>query len=154
MKLACRILHGSSPFGIIQRAFLETLLFPSTSDSNRRGETEGSVAGYVNVLCKLPLRSYISGTAENDEDFSWEDDEGEDGSATAMPDSHQTLKPHAEGSAPASQANTSTETSPRESSEDSYDLVSGNVSASGEGKEEEEKHKASTAESDGDSDWE
>lgn len=121
-----------------------------TEEEKRKALLEGMLLS----ICLYTLRLYILGTAENDEDFSWEDDEVEDGSTTAMPDSHQTLKPQAEGSSPASQANTSTETSPRESSEDSYDLVSGNVSASGEGKEEEEKNKVSTAESDGDSDWE
>jgi hypothetical protein len=55
-------------------------------------------------------------------------------------------------SAPSSQAHTPANTSPRESSEDSYDLISsGNMSASGE---EKAPGKRSDDVEDGDSDWE
>ncbi|KAE9411305.1 hypothetical protein BT96DRAFT_869971 [Gymnopus androsaceus JB14] len=97
-------------------------------------------------------KALLQVTTENEEDFSWEDDEVEDGAATAVPKNAETEE---KSSAPASQVNTAN-TSPRRSSEESYDVVSGNVSVSGEREDEdEEKQKEKpTAESDVDSDWE
>jgi hypothetical protein len=114
----------------------------------------------------LPL--YL-GSVENDELFSWEDDE-EDVTASSplsknprsMNDStssdntlntlSKSSKPTKKPSAPSSQAAESTTTSPRLSSEDSYDLVSsGNVStAGGETKVRTKKGE----DDDPDSDWE
>ncbi|KAL0573523.1 hypothetical protein V5O48_008428 [Marasmius crinis-equi] len=121
-------------------------------------------------------KALLQGTVESDEDFSWEDEDGdEDASAKdATPTSvtpGETLAPAANPSAkgiaadkpekgsatPISpQANTPATTSPRHSSEESYDLVSsGNVSASGDGKKKNDKGEPSKADSDdGDSDWE
>ncbi|THV02394.1 hypothetical protein K435DRAFT_775592, partial [Dendrothele bispora CBS 962.96] len=109
-------------------------------------------------------KALVQGTAESDEDFSWEDDETED-STTTQSESKTTPTPPSLTAAaaaddttatgPSSQPNTPANTSPRES-EDSYDLVSsGNVSASGEDKTATKKP-APTESDDGDddSDWE
>ncbi|KAJ3733479.1 hypothetical protein DFJ43DRAFT_1067318 [Lentinula guzmanii] len=101
----------------------------------------------------------LQGTMENEDDFSWEDDEADDGSASTLPKNNETPKaqpsdsdPAAnKSSAPSSHLNTPANTSPRVSSEESYDVVSGNVSASGE---KEDEKKAVEESSDGDSDWE
>ncbi|KAF9062445.1 hypothetical protein BDP27DRAFT_1336626 [Rhodocollybia butyracea] len=102
-------------------------------------------------------KALLQGTMENEDDFSWEDDDVDDGSASNVtkkaesPEAHPSESSGPEkSSAPSSQINTPANTSPRESSEDSYDVVSGNVSASGEAQQEEKKD----TESDGDSDWE
>lgn len=120
----------------------------------------------------FPQSSVINtGSAENEEDFSWEDDE-EDVTAAAqspkiakgvkaMDDSTSSegtlgLKPKpslkpTKDSAPPSQAATSATTSPRLSSEDSFDLVSsGNVSNTGDTKAPTKKGD----DDDADSDWE
>jgi hypothetical protein len=114
-----------------------------------------------------PLKHLLSsqGSADIDEVFSWEDDE-DDATASAslskkvqsMNDS--TSSEHTLGlaselakkaSAPSSQVATSATTSPRLSSEDSYDLVSsGNVSNAGEAKVRTKKGE----DDDPDSDWE
>ncbi|KAJ3830149.1 hypothetical protein F5880DRAFT_1517664 [Lentinula raphanica] len=108
-------------------------------------------------------KALLQGTMENEDEFSWEDDEVDEGSTSTStapkvpkiqgPDSELAVK---KTSAPSSQVHTPATTSPRVSSEESYDVVSGNVSASGEGKEDEKKKKPEAAEdsSDGDSDWE
>ncbi|KAJ7497437.1 hypothetical protein FB451DRAFT_1211459 [Mycena latifolia] len=99
-------------------------------------------------------------STESEEDFSWED-EDESTPSTAAPKSASTVvaseKPSqtslpAPPSAPPSETPTPANTSPRESSEESYDVVSSdNASAAGKGKREDRK----TGESDdGDSDWE
>lgn len=107
---------------------------------------------------------------ENDEVFSWEDDDEDATASSPLPkgpkgshwknesvSSQQTLSTAKsgelawEGSGPSSQAVTPATTSPRLSSEDSYDLVSsGNASTAGEvapagGKGDD---------NDADSDWE
>ncbi|KAF5393224.1 hypothetical protein D9757_000709 [Collybiopsis confluens] len=95
-------------------------------------------------------KALLHSTVESEEEFSWEDDEGDDNAAPKK-DKNERTQPSASVTArspePSSQANTPANTSPRESSEESYDVVSGNVSASGEAKKMVE-------ESDGDSDWE
>lgn len=98
---------------------------------------------------------------ENEEDFSWEDDEADDSSASIATAARNTEAPKVQpldpdtavkkSPDPSSQVNTPANTSPRVSSEESYDVVSGNVSASGEGKKGNE---AAEESSDGDSDWE
>jgi hypothetical protein len=117
------------------------------------------------------LHQYLilfKGTVESDDDFSWEDDEAEDGSSAAdqkekTPTAEvskgkaEALTPELAGKSSATptspQAQTPANTSPRES-EDSYDLVSsGNVSGSGEGKGDA-KQTTSGNTSDDDSDWE
>ncbi|KIK67262.1 hypothetical protein GYMLUDRAFT_37344 [Collybiopsis luxurians FD-317 M1] len=101
-------------------------------------------------------KALLQSTIESEEEFSWEDDEVDDGSTSNIPKKTPTPKARPsssaaiESSAASSQANTPANTSPRESSEESYDVVSGNVSASGEGKDE----KKNDGESDADSDWE
>ena len=126
-----------------------------------------SIHGPCSSLCYL-------GTVESDEDFSWEDEDGDEDASVknttptsskpktsfmpqaSTPAEERTTEQIEEGSAtPLSpQANTPANTSPRHSSEDSYDLVSsGNVSGSGDGKDM--KGKPPTDDSDdGDSDWE
>ena len=108
-----------------------------------------------------------SGTIDADDEFSWEDDE-EDVTASAslsknprsMNDStssEHTLsiaskpgRPTKKASAPSSQVATSATTSPRLSSEDSYDLVSSeNVSTAGE-----KGRTKKGGDDDPDSDWE
>ncbi|TFK54092.1 hypothetical protein OE88DRAFT_1624975 [Heliocybe sulcata] len=96
-------------------------------------------------------RTLLMGSTQNEEDFSWEDDEDEPAKREAK------LQPSEKKSTDTLTAPTSVEPSPRVSSEDSYDVVSSNVSTSGEapakpsgaeiGKKKEE-------ESDADSDWE
>jgi len=96
-------------------------------------------------------RTLLAGSTQSEEDFSWEDDDDEPAKREAKQQSTE-KKPRGTLSAPMS-----VEPSPRVSSEDSYDVVSSNVSTSGEppikpsaateaGKKEDE--------SDGDSDWE
>ncbi|KAF9263273.1 hypothetical protein L218DRAFT_339745 [Marasmius fiardii PR-910] len=114
----------------------------------------------------------IQGTANDDDDFSWEDEEGEEdsvtqkdttptspksGGTTLAPQTNLSVKAStgavSEGTTPP-QANTPSNTSPRHSSEDSYDLISsGHVSASGEGKKGGQAQ-ADSDDDDGDSDWE
>ena len=132
------------------------------------------------------LTSRKTATAENEDDFSWEDDEDESvdtketpTSANPLASSQHTLAPPRTTSTsevlslPSSHAQ-----SPRESSEDSYDVVSGNVSSTGaaeaedeededdedeedeeeeeegEGEEEEEGEEGEEGEKDEESDWE
>ncbi|KAL0068851.1 hypothetical protein AAF712_004182 [Marasmius tenuissimus] len=123
-------------------------------------------------------KALLQGTVESDEDFDWEDEDGDEDASvknatpTSIKSVAATLTPQASTPAnvPSSdksdkgtatplspQANTPANTSPRHSSEDSYDLVSsGNVSASGDTKKDSSKGKPSTEDSDddGDSDWE
>ena len=106
----------------------------------------------VNFIETITYRIHLLlniGSVENDELFSWEDDE-EDISASAqlsknarsMDDStssEKTLavlsKPSRNDMASSERVDISASTSPRLSSEDSYDLVSsGNVSTAGEAK--------------------
>lgn len=121
-----------------------------TEEEKRKALLQGMLL--LVLFLRSVLTHYITVTTENEEDFSWEDDEVEDGAATAVPKNAETEE---KPSAPASQVNTAN-TSPRRSSEESYDVVSGNVSVSGEREDEdEEKQKEKpTAESDVDSDWE
>ncbi|KAJ3896799.1 hypothetical protein GG344DRAFT_84951 [Lentinula edodes] len=106
-------------------------------------------------------KTLLQGTMENEEDFSWEDDEADDSSASIATAAKNTEAPKVQpldpdpvakkSPDPSSQVNTPANTSPRVSSEESYDVVSGNVSASGEGRKGNE---AAEESSDGDSDWE
>ncbi|KIJ19051.1 hypothetical protein PAXINDRAFT_109569 [Paxillus involutus ATCC 200175] len=89
-------------------------------------------------------KALLQGTTENEDDFSWEDDEDEsastsgakDSAARSLASSQRTLAPPRRTSAtdvqslPSSYAQ-SPAMSPRES-EDSYDVVSGNVSNAGD----------------------
>ncbi|KAJ7594336.1 hypothetical protein C8J56DRAFT_854452 [Mycena floridula] len=96
-------------------------------------------------------KALIQESIGTEEDFSWEDDEDEDGSAKPDPSlkrksSTTTLQPsdtrkeeEVEKSAPSQK--TSANTSPRESSEESYDVVS-------------DRKADSDADADADSDWE
>ncbi|KAJ7780517.1 hypothetical protein DFH07DRAFT_909944 [Mycena maculata] len=97
-------------------------------------------------------------STESEEDFSWED-EDESTPSTALPKASpvvslpSNITPEATLSAPPSETPTPANTSPRESSEESYDVVSSdNASAAGTSKPDGKK----TGESDdgGDSDWE
>ncbi|KAJ7680469.1 hypothetical protein DFH06DRAFT_1278495 [Mycena polygramma] len=99
-------------------------------------------------------KALLQRSTESEEDFSWED-EDETAPATAVPKSapapsssemvSQTL------SAPPSETPTPANTSPRESSEESYDVVSDN-GAPAKGKREDKK--AGESDDGGDSDWE
>ncbi|KAH7888462.1 hypothetical protein F5I97DRAFT_2054997 [Phlebopus sp. FC_14] len=108
-------------------------------------------------------KALLEGTTENEDDFSWEDDEDEatpsnasQGPHSALASSQHTLAPQKVASVtdvrslPSSHVQ-SPVLSPPESSEDSYDVVSGNGSNAGDaqgtvGKKDEEE--------DDDSDWE
>ncbi|KAJ7091245.1 hypothetical protein C8R44DRAFT_835868 [Mycena epipterygia] len=104
-------------------------------------------------------KALLQRSTESEEDFSWED-EDESTPSTAVqkssaPDatSPSEKPPQTTLSAPPSETPTPANTSPRESSEESYDVVSSdNASAAGKGKREDKK----SGESDdgGDSDWE
>ncbi|KAJ7647176.1 hypothetical protein FB45DRAFT_892633 [Roridomyces roridus] len=89
-------------------------------------------------------KALLQRSAENEEDFSWEDEE--EPLSTTKESAAPNDKPTQEVlSVPSSETTTPATTSPRESSEDSFDVVSDN----------QEKPKQKTAESeDGDSDWE
>ncbi|KAK0195451.1 hypothetical protein F5146DRAFT_1025595 [Armillaria mellea] len=106
-------------------------------------------------------QALIRRSMDNEEDFSWEDDDDDDEvpsgapQAEALHSSEGTIHPKgqplvANTSVPSSQTHTPATTSPRESSEESYDLLSsGNVSETKiSGK------KAVDSSDDGDSDWE
>ncbi|KAJ7072199.1 hypothetical protein C8F01DRAFT_1102919 [Mycena amicta] len=83
-------------------------------------------------------------TAESEEDFSWEDDE--EAAAVSKPASTDSDLAHTIVSVPSSEAPTPASTSPRESSEESYDVVSSDA---------KDRRGKKTAESDdNDSDWE
>ncbi|KAF7315538.1 BSD domain-containing protein [Mycena indigotica] len=87
-------------------------------------------------------------TTESEEDFSWEDDDdATPGAATAKSPTAASDAAHTVISVPSSGAPTPATTSPRESSEESYDVVS----SDGAGKDKADKK---AAESDNDSDWE
>ena len=110
------------------------------------------------------MPSFPNTGVENDEEFSWEDDEEEATASTplsknkaSLAASEQTLGLNRDivqhVGAPSSQAATSASTSPRVSSEDSFDLVSsGNVSVAGDTKPP--KSEREEEEEDVDSDWE
>ncbi|KAF8894001.1 hypothetical protein BD779DRAFT_1435664 [Infundibulicybe gibba] len=118
-------------------------------------------------------KALIEGSVDIEEDFSWEDDEEESNvptsapttppmqatesdSATgsiatlAPPTTAQAKAPDSDNSlSPPSQTHTGTTTSPRESSEDSFDVVSSNVSVNEEPTAEHTENP-----DDDDSDWE
>ncbi|EPQ57337.1 hypothetical protein GLOTRDRAFT_137686 [Gloeophyllum trabeum ATCC 11539] len=112
-------------------------------------------------------RTLLMGSTQNEEDFSWEDDDEEPAKretpsappSTAALESDK-LQPNEKKttdtlSAPISRAGTPGNVSPRVSSEDSFDVVSSNVSASGEAPVKAgEGEKKSTDDEDPDSDWE
>ncbi|KAF9222700.1 hypothetical protein BS17DRAFT_707797 [Gyrodon lividus] len=113
-------------------------------------------------------KALLQGTTENEDDFSWEDDEDEPASASSAKDSaakslassQRTLAPPRTMSAtdiqslPSSHAQ-SPVMSPRESSEDSYDVVSGNASNAGDAQgPAEHAQEAEDSEESEDSDWE
>ncbi|OCH86346.1 hypothetical protein OBBRIDRAFT_797274 [Obba rivulosa] len=121
-------------------------------------------------------KALLKGTMDTEEDFSWEDDEDEAPSQpskstapqeaslpASVPDIVELQTPESTLAVPSSRSHTSTPgtQSPRQSSEDSYDVVSGQVSTGPAspkgGKMETEKTGTSrrTAEDeDADSDWE
>ncbi|KAH7920782.1 hypothetical protein BV22DRAFT_1073397 [Leucogyrophana mollusca] len=124
---------------------------------------------------EVKRKALLQGAAETEEDFSWEDDDDDATSASAAKgvqrsstvtsavrsstSSQRTLGvPKAADddsgaqSLPSSLAPTPVTMSPRESSEDSYDVVSGNVSNAGE--VSSEAHKSQDDDDDADSDWE
>ncbi|KAI0356194.1 hypothetical protein OH77DRAFT_1423789 [Trametes cingulata] len=120
-------------------------------------------------------KAIIQGTHENDEDFSWEDEEEDatspttkaapqDSAASAAEHPERTEVPtHLSPSAAETKSRVSTpgNTSPRQSSEDSYDVVSSQVSNSGAAEAGAEVPAAKGAKQTGeggeeseDSDWE
>ncbi|KDQ57772.1 hypothetical protein JAAARDRAFT_58356 [Jaapia argillacea MUCL 33604] len=121
-------------------------------------------------------KAVLQGSIEHDEEFSWEDDDDEPGSPTPANASRSTLlqpplddiKPPvaSELLLPPTGIITPGQSSPRVSSEDSFDVVSSNVSASGDGKpvvkkeeeeeedDEEEEEEEDEEEDEEDSDWE
>lgn len=104
-------------------------------------------------------QALIRRSMDNEEDFSWEDDDDDEvpsgALAEALQSSEGTIHPKgqpivANTSVPPSQTHTPATTSPRESSEESYDLLSsGNVSET-----KTSGKKAVDSSDDGDSDWE
>ncbi|KAG1735140.1 uncharacterized protein EDB91DRAFT_1238309 [Suillus paluster] len=112
---------------------------------------------------EMRRKTLIHGTNQTEEDFSWEDDDDESvvpesrplGALKSLASSQRTLAPEAADagdvrSLPSSQFHTPMTMSPRESSEDSYDVVSGNVSAAGDVQE----HAKQDEEEEEESDWE
>lgn len=98
---------------------------------------------------KYPSHLWPIESSAVEEDFAWEDEEDEatspnrDLRSTGTAQKSPTSKLTVQGGTPGN-------TSPRESSEDSYDVVSGNASSVGDSKPD-----TSQADSDdGDSDWE
>ncbi|KAH8828185.1 hypothetical protein DL96DRAFT_1497575 [Flagelloscypha sp. PMI_526] len=94
-------------------------------------------------------KALLAGSNEEDEDFSWEDDEEESASPT-------TSKPHATAPSDTKPSSTPNTMSPRDSSEESYDLVSSGNASAAESAKPPAKGKDSTtdSENDSDSDWE
>lgn len=104
----------------------------------------------------------FTGAHQTEEDFSWEDDDDESvapesksiGVLESSTLSQRTLAPKAADTSDvqslpnSSQFNTPMTMSPRESSEDSYDVVSGNVSAAGDAQEHVHKDEDDEEESD------
>ncbi|TFK44847.1 hypothetical protein BDQ12DRAFT_673686 [Crucibulum laeve] len=103
-------------------------------------------------------KALIQGSAESEDDFSWEDEEEESPSApVTTPPAGGKVASLTDAALKESLSAPSSDTlgvvpSTRQSSEDSFDVVSSNVSAAGDGKPLEQK--AQKEESDGDSDWE
>ena len=111
------------------------------------------------------LHSFHNAGVQNDEEFSWEDDDEEATASTPLSKNKVPLTPStsseqtlglkqdmAKHARVSSQAATSASASPRLSSEDSFDLVSsGNVSVAGDTKPPKSKKEV---EEDADSDWE
>ena len=110
----------------------------------------------------------ILGSVQNDELFSWEDDEEDAVASSPLSKNARSLndsassdntlnilskssKPAKKMSVSSSQAAESATTSPRPSSDDSYDLVSGNVSTAGD---EIKVRTKKGDDDDPDSDWE
>ncbi|KAF8210423.1 hypothetical protein K438DRAFT_1711125 [Mycena galopus ATCC 62051] len=94
-------------------------------------------------------KALLQRSTESEEDFSWEDED----ESTPVPKSISEPAPSQTLSAPPSETPTPATTSPRESSEESYDVVSSDTgTAAVKGKREDRKE----GESDdgGDSDWE
>ena len=98
-----------------------------------------------------------------EDDFSWEDDDDESVAPESRPldavtSSQRTLAPKKAADAsdvhslPSSQFHTPTTMSPRDSSEESYDVISGNASAVGDVKEGAKKNEED--EDEDESDWE
>lgn len=123
-------------------------------ESRRKAFLHGN--DYVSSLF-LPSSNKCLATTDKEEDFSWEDDEGESTSPTAagasqssmqtLASSQRTLAPRR--TALTDECSSSLPVSPRLSSEDSFDVVSGNVSNAGDVAEVPTK-----ASEDEDSDWE
>lgn len=111
---------------------------------------------------EMRRKALIHGAHQTEEDFSWEDDDDESvapesksiGALESSTLSQRTLAPKAADTSDvqslpnSSQFNTPMTMSPRESSEDSYDVVSGNVSAAGDAQEHVHKDEDDEEESD------
>ncbi|KAG1730759.1 hypothetical protein EDB19DRAFT_1929394 [Suillus lakei] len=111
---------------------------------------------------EMRRQALIHGTNQTEEDFSWEDDDDESvapeskslGALKSSMTSQRTLAPKAADTSDvqslpnSSQFNTPMTMSPRESSEDSYDVVSGNVSAAGDAHDHVQKDEDEEEESD------
>ncbi|KAJ6594044.1 hypothetical protein B0H19DRAFT_1093499 [Mycena capillaripes] len=96
-------------------------------------------------------KALLQRSTESEEDFSWED-EDESTPATAVPKSEPALSASSQTlSVPPSETPTPATMSPRESSEESYDVVSSENAAPAKGKREDKKESESDG---GDSDWE
>ncbi|KAF7361772.1 hypothetical protein MVEN_00521400 [Mycena venus] len=97
-------------------------------------------------------KALLQRSTESEEDFSWED-EDESTPPAAVPKATSAPEPSQTPSAPASETPTPATTSPRESSEESYDVVSSdNGATAAKGKREDKK--AGESDDGGDSDWE
>ncbi|KAG0700737.1 hypothetical protein DFH29DRAFT_930567 [Suillus ampliporus] len=110
---------------------------------------------------EMRRKALIHGANQTEEDFSWEDDDDESvapeskslGALKPSTSSQRTLAPEAADtndvrSLPPSQFHTPMTMSPKEDSEDSYDVVSGNVSAAGDVQEHVQKDEEEEEESD------
>ena len=156
----------SSSFSYYRRGVLDPILLPSSPSRARRGKTKGPHSGYVYSIIGIAYECNLcsAGTTENEDDYSWEDDEDEATPPTATKPVQQKNEQDADLAASLTTLKANVETtdpkllsepqdSRRQSSEDSYDVVSSQVSTNGETKAEQAT-RAKEAEEDDDSDWE
>ena len=148
---------------------METILFPRLSDWTGRREAKSTSPRYLSQPFVYHQQHHhlfpLPGSIETEEDFSWEDEEEDTTSTTQRaPDSSERSLPDGSTQASLSAISdplgepgtlppplTPTHTSPRESSDESYDLLSSENDSTNEGKRRAEKKKDGD---DPDSDWE
>ncbi len=154
-------LHHAVPSEMTRETFWTRYFFRAHQIAREEKKRQALIRGerYSDFIASLWIL-LLSGSMDNEEDFSWEDEEEEEVPSgalqtEALQSSEGTIHPKgqplvANTSVPPSQTHTPATTSPRESSEESYDLLSsGNVSET-----KTSGKKAVDSSDDGDSDWE